>query len=85
MQIVISVIAIVAVAGLITVIALQQRMLIKAQAFLMVAKSPQAYIEVMKSRDERKHERTEKKKAQHQAGKHRRYKDIINSGEATDE
>ena len=82
---IISIIAVVAVVDLIIVIALQQYMLFKAHQYFMVAKNPQAYIEIMKNRDEKAYERTEKKKAQVNEAKHKRFKDIIKSGEVTDD
>ncbi len=82
---VISAIAVIAIIGLIGTIAIQSYMLFKAHAYFMVAKNPQAYVEVMKSRDEKQYERAEKKKTQVAAAAHKRYKDLINSGEATDD
>ncbi len=85
METALIIIAIIAVLGLIATIAIQGYMLFKAHAYFMVAKNPQAYVEIMKSRDEKQYERTEKKKTQVAAAAHKRFKDIINSGEATDD
>lgn len=82
---IISIIAIIAVVDLIIVITLQQYMLFKAHQYFMVAKNPQAYVEVMKNASDRELERAEKKKAQINEAKHKRFKDIIKSGEVTDD
>ena len=82
---VVSAIAIITVCGLIAIIILQQRMIMKSQAFFMIADDPRAGLEVLKTIHEKKYEKAEKKKDADIAKKHIRYKDIIQSGVVSDE
>lgn len=83
-EIALIVVAIIAVSSLSAICILLLISFRRMQAFLMGSKDPRAYTEVMKSISDRSLERTEKKKAQHQAAAHKRFKDAINRGEATD-
>ncbi len=81
----VSAIALIAVCGLIAIIILQQRMIMKSQAFFMIADDPRAGLEVMKTIAEKKYEKAERKKDAEIAKKHIRFKDIIQSGVASDD
>ena len=85
MNIAVIAIAIIAVGGLLTVIVLQQRMIMKSQAFFMIAKDPRAGMEVMKTIAEKNYEKKEREKDAEAAKKHARFKAIIQSGEASEE
>jgi len=81
---IVEIIALIAVFGLIGVMILQHRALMKAQAFFMVAKSPQAYNKVMQTRIEKKFEDDQKKVKTEQAQSRKRFIDLINAGAGSD-
>ncbi len=78
MEHMVEIIALVAVLGLVVVMLLQHRMIMRSQAFFMVAKSSQAYNKVIQSRIERKFEQERKKDDIEHAQRHKRFKDLIN-------
>ena len=84
MEHMVEIIALVAVLGLIAVIALQHRAIMRSQAFFMVAKSPQAYEKVMQTRVEKKMEQDQRKEKAEHAQSRRRFIDLLNAGEGSE-